>query len=260
MSTYLQVFQVTIKEYFVYRLNFVLWRLRRFINLIVIFFLWFAVFEHARQFGAYNKADFLSYILYANLISNFVLGTRTTDIASDINDGKIINLLLKPVSFFTYYFSRDLSDKFMNLFFAIFEVAALVFLFHVPLLPPHSPLLFIVLLINGMFISYFISLLLSFIAFWTTETWGPQFLFYMLLFFLSGSFFPLDILPRSIYTLLLLTPFPYLFYLPTAVLIGKVAPTTIFEVSMSFFWVAATWGVAKLVWRQGTKSFSFWGR
>lgn len=260
MGTYLQVFTVTIKEYFVYRLNFILWRLRKVINLMVIFFLWYAVFDHAKQFGTYQKADFLSYILYANLISNFVLGTRATDIASDINDGKIINILLKPVSFFRYYFTRDLTDKCVNLFFALFEILLIVLIFKSPIVPPQSILLFVLLLINGTLIAYFISLLLSFVAFWTTETWGPQFLFYTLLFFLSGSFFPLDVLPPAIYKALLLTPFPYLYYLPTSVLIGKTVLLSPFEIAMSFIWVIGFWMVVKYVWNKGTKSFSFWGK
>lgn len=260
MFGYLTVFFVTINEYFVYRLNFILWRLRRFINVLVIFFLWQAVFDHTGRFGAYDKTAFLSYILYANLVSNFVLGTRTTDIASDINTGKIVNLLLKPISFFAYYFSRDLSDKLMNLLFALTEILLLIVIFRSPLLPPHTPLAFFLLVVNGVLIAYFISLLLSFIAFWTTETWGPQFLFYTLLFFLSGSYFPLDVLPNFLYTLLLLTPFPYLYYLPTSILIGRATSFGLLEVAMSCFWVGATWFLARFVWRKGIRSFSFWGK
>src|SRR3989338_11694161 len=106
MKKYLAVFLVTIKEYFVYRLNFILWRFRVVLNILLPLFLWSAVFDKSAVVGNYNMSQFISYLVYGNLIGTFVFGTRTFDISSDINDGKIINTLLKPVSFFNYHFAK----------------------------------------------------------------------------------------------------------------------------------------------------------
>lgn len=266
MKKYFAIFSLTVKEYFVYRLNFILWRVRVFINLLILFFLWSSVFEKNPQFGSYSRDSMLSYIIYANIISNFVLGTRTPEIAGYINDGKIINDLLKPVSFFTYYFTRDLADKAVNMFFFFFELALIILLFHPNIHLPKNIILGIIFLTNGVLISYFANLLLSFIGFWTTEVWSPRFLFMMLLFFVTGSYFPLDLLPAPIFYLLSLTPFPYFFYLPTKVLLTNItaeqfATVSIYQLAFfSFFWVFITWYLAKFAWVKGNKSFSFWGR
>ena len=192
------------------------------------------------------------------------MGTRTSDVAGDINDGRIINYLLKPVSFFSYIFTRDMADKLMNTLFVFIELGIVIVLFHPPLVTPNNHLgIALIFLVNGIFISFFINLLLSFIGFWTTEVWGPRFLFLMLVFFLSGSYFPLDLLPSTIYRLILLTPFPYLYYLPTKILITKdisQIPNLFQSFIVSSLWSLASWRLALFVWSKGNKSFSFWGR
>jgi len=260
MRKYLTVFTTTVKEYAAYRLNFLLWRFRAVLNLIVIFFLWNAVLEKQNTFGNYGKESLLTYIILVNLIINFVLGTRTAEIAGEINNGDIINILLKPVSFFKFYWMRDLADKAVNIFFAILEVALLVYFFKIPLITPHNILLFIVLFIVGTLISFFINLMLSFIAFWTTEVWAPRFVFFMVVSFLSGSFFPLDLLPKPVYYAMLATPFPYLYYLPTKILVGQTDKIIYFEVLMAFVWLLLAWLLTRLMWNKGNRNFSFWGR
>ena len=250
----------TLKEYMAYRLNFVLWRLRMFLGMMVTFFLWFSVFEKQAHFGAYSKNVLLSYILYSSLISTLTLSSRVAEIAAQLNDGSIINLLLKPISIFSYYFSRDIADKCINVGFAVFEVMIVVYFFQAPLIPPQNILLFLPFLLCGILISFYINMILSFIGFWTTEVWAPRFLFYTLVFFLSGSHFPLDILPKSIYIILMFTPFPSIFFIPTKILIGQIHTIPLWQIGISFFWVFVLFHLSMKIWKQGNKSFSFWGK
>src|SRR4030042_3127239 len=138
MQKYWLVFWLTIKEYFVYRLNFVIWRLRVFLSFLVTFFLWTSVFDNTAHFGAYGKSQLISYIFFANIISSFVLGTRTIDISSVFINGTIMHYILKPINFFRYYLTRDLADKLLNLFFVFFGVWFLILLFHPSIILPQS--------------------------------------------------------------------------------------------------------------------------
>src|SRR3989339_632651 len=261
MLPLIQVFKTTIREYAAYRLNFILWRLRMFLNLLFNFFLWSAVFDTRSTFGPFPKHAMISYILYAYLISTFVLGSRTAEIGAYINDGTIINLILKPVSFFKYYFARDIADKVMNIVFALLELAIVIWLFNATLVLPQNIMLFALFFINGILISFFINLMLSFIGFWTPEIWAPRFLFIMLVFFISGSYFPLNLLPPPVYHALLVTPFPYLFFLPSLTLIGQIDGAVIlFQLFFSYFWVVILYHLALYMWKTGNKNFSFWGR
>lgn len=263
MYKYWLVFWLTIKEYFVYRLNFIIWRLRVFLNFLITFFLWFSVFENRFTFGAYSKINLLSYIFLVNIISNFVLGTRTVDIASEIINGSIMDYILKPISFFKYYLTRDLADKLLNLIFVVIEVSIIFFLFKPPLtfhLTPNTYLSTIIFLTIGTLISFYISLCLSFIGFWSNEVWAPRFLFLTSVFFLSGLYFPLDLLPSPLYHLFLLTPFPYLFYLPTQLFLGKISLINSTVIISSFFWLVFFSLFARWLWIKGNRSYNFFGR
>jgi len=261
MNIYLRIFTTTVKEYAAYRLNFVLWRFRMVLNLLFSFFLWSAVFDKRTAFGAYGKEAMISYILYVSMISTFVMGSRTAEIGYEIQNGSIINMLLRPVSFFRYYLVRDLADKTMNVVFAIVELLFVIWVFHASVIAPRNILLFLFFFINGVLISFFINLMLSFVGFFTHEIWAPRFLFTMLVFFVSGSYFPLNILPAPLYRALLFTPFPYLFYLPSQVIIGNLdTGSLLFEAVASTLWVMILYQCMIFVWRSGNKNFSFWGR
>lgn len=263
MKKYLLIFKLTIKEYFTYRLNFIIWRVRVFLGFLITFFLWFSVFENQSTFGSYDRTGLLSYIFFANIVSSFVLGTRTIDIASDIINGTIMNYILKPISLFKYYLSRDLADKLLNLFFVIIEVLLIFLLFKPPLFLPQLAfyhLFSIIFLVIGTLISFYISISLSFVGFWSNEVWAPRFLFLTSVFFLSGSYFPLDLLPSTLYHLLLLTPFPYLFYLPAQLLMGKIHLINPVVIASSLFWLVFLGFFARWLWFKGNRSYNFFGR
>src|SRR3990167_1031432 len=160
MKKYLTVLAVTLQEYFVYRLNFILWRFLVVLNILLPLFLWSAVFDKNTAVGTYDRTQFVSYLVYGNLIGTFVFGTRTFEISSDINDGKIINTLLKPISFFNYHFAREVADKIINLIFAVIEILLLIWLFKLRIISPNNLILFIPIFLNSVLISYFINLTL----------------------------------------------------------------------------------------------------
>jgi len=263
---YLSVFTLTLKEYFVYRLSFLIWRLRVLINFLVPFFLWLTVTKQVKNFAGYEQKSIIAYFFFTHLFSYFILGTRTVDIAGQIQNGEIINLLLKPISFFRFYFFRDLADKILNFSLSFLEISIFfsLFSFPTPQLNLEFLLPFLFFLLIGLFLSFCLNLLISFIGFWTTEIWAPRFIFFVLVSLLSGSFFPLDLLPKKLFILTLFTPFPYLFFLPVKMiaspqtLINKVEFN--FLISMAIFWLIILYFLCRFFWQKGLKSFSFWGR
>lgn len=263
MKKYLEVFRITLGQYFAYRLNFILWRFRVVLNLIIIYFLWQSIFEKRGVLFGYSKTQMTTYILLSSLMANFVLGTRTVDLANEILSGDIINYLLKPISLFKYYLARDLADKILNLVFAVFEISLLVVFFRPGIFFQNNFLaffLFGVFIFLGTLTSFFLSLTLSFVGFWTNEVWAPRFVYMMVIFFLSGTYFPLNILPKPVYYLLLLTPFPYFYFLPVKIYLFGFDNLWVVEMVVAFVWVYLSYQLSKFVWQKGIKSFAFFGR
>jgi ABC-2 type transport system permease protein len=261
MRGYLQIIITTAKEYFAYRLNFVLWRVRAFLATLIIVFLWSSVFDSARSFGSYSKERLLSYILYSSLIMTIVASTRISNLAAEIQNGGIMNMLLKPLSIFGYYASTDFVDKLMNIIFGVTEFLFIVWMFTIPLVPPQQVGWSLLFLLSGICISFSINLMLSFIGFWIPDVWAPRFLFMILVVFVSGAYFPLDLLPPLVYRILLFTPFPYLYFLPTKIAIdGIQSDYFVQQLIFSLFWAIGLLYLAKYMWKKGIRDFAFWGR
>ncbi|MBI3366606.1 ABC-2 family transporter protein [Candidatus Roizmanbacteria bacterium] len=263
MKKYFQLMNVTIAQIFSYRLSFTLWRARNIFNLLFTYFLWTSVFISKPSVFNYTQNQLVSYILCINFLSSLVLASLTIDVGSDILSGNIMNYLLKPFSFFKMIVSRDLADKFVNGFFSIAEIIILLFLFKPNVFIQKDFISYIVFLISlaiGIIIAFFISLSLSFFAFWVNEIWAPRYIYMLLVWSLAGNFFPLDILPKSIYTILLITPFPYLIYLPSKIFLTGFSPSILIPMGLSLIWCFILFFVTKKIWDLGIKNYSAYGR
>jgi len=263
MALYLQILSVTLAEYFAYRLNFILWRLRSFFGLVIRYYLWLAVYEHMSSIFGYSESQMLTYVLLSTIISGFVLSTRTPDIAGQTLNGDIINFLLKPFSFFGYFLTRDIVDKILNLIFSVVEILILYALLKPQLFISSNPstwFFVVALALLGNIIAFNINVLISFIAFWSPEVWAPRFIFFILVMFFSGGFFPLDILPPFIYKLLLLTPFPYFYFIPTKIYLGHTHIELVAYTVATLVWTVLSSYIVLRVWKKGLRGYSFYGR
>ena len=263
MKAYVEIFRTTFIQYFIYRVNFLLWRFRVVLGLLIVYFLWLSVFDNQTLIMGYSQQEMLTYILLSSLVSSFVLSTKTADVAGDIVQGYIINIILKPISFFKYHLVRDGADKLVNGILAVMEIALIIAFLKPPILIQDSFVsyfLFSIFLVLGVTIAFFVNMILSLLAFWTVEVWAPRFIFYIIIFFLSGAYFPLDILPKTFFNTLLLTPFPYFYYIPTKVYLDPTSPLIPFFLLMSGFWVTIMYFVTKLFWSSGMRSYAFYGR
>lgn len=263
MRKYFQVFKVTLNEYLVYRLNFVLWRVRMVLGVMIIYFLWWSVFSGRRVFLGYGVEQMMTYVLLTNVIGAVIYATKTIELAGNILNGNIINYLLKPLSFLRYLLSREIADKLINASFAVVEIGLLIIVFKPTLYIQTDPgawLFFFISICIGVVIHFFMSFTISLLAFWTTEVWAPRFIFWILMTMLAGAYFPIDILPKYIYYALFLTPFPYLTFLPAKIYLTGLTPSLYIPFLMGIGWVFVMYYFAKRVWRKGLREFSFFGR
>lgn len=264
MKQYWQVAKNTWDQTLMYRTSFVLYRIREVFQLLSLYFIWFFVTGQTEIFFGYTQSMMITYVLLTALVGDIVFATRTTTIAHDINQGILNNFLLKPQSFFKYYFARDLGDKAMNIVFVLFELS-IIYLILRPDLFLQSNIFFLLLFILstllGLVLHFFISVLLGFIGFWSNEGWGPRFIFYQMIAFFSGGLFPLDMLPKPIFTLFQFLPFTYLNFFPIKVYFGQLS---VIEIIGGFVicsvWIGIMYYVVQFVWKKGLKSYTALGQ
>jgi ABC-2 type transport system permease protein len=266
MRKYAKVFNLSWQGEFTYRLSFVLWRVRNVLRFLMTFFLWKGIFVTNQNVFGYSQPELLTYVFLVLVVQSIVLSAPSADkIGAEISSGDISNYLVKPVSYLKYWFTRDLSSKFLNLSFALVEVGLLWILLRPNIQLPPSLISWIgFVLICGMavLIYFFVNVVTKLISFWTPEnTWGMTFLTLVMIEILGGSIFPLDVLPHWAQNLLQLTPFPYLIYYPIAIWVGKVTGLVLLEVLLqTLIWVLVMFLFTKFIWHRGLIAYQSEGK
>lgn len=267
MSKFSNILKTSLSQEFIYKLNFIMWRVRNVIQILVFFFLWKSVFatSEGEVFG-YTEAKIFTYAFALIVVRALVFSARSVDVAGIIANGDLTNILLKPVNFFKYWISRDLGSKILNLCFGTVEVSLLVFILKPNIFWQSNIFylfIFIISLLIASFLFFTFLMSVNFAPFWMPEiSWGAQFLFMSICAeFLSGAFFPLDVFPSAVFNVLSFTPFPYLIYFPIKMYLGS------FSVSQSFgylgiglVWCLISWNMMKSIWRKGLLIYEAYGR
>lgn len=261
---YLLVAKNTWQETFTYRFNFVMWRVRVIMQILTLYFLWAAIMPSQGTLMGYNRSLILTYILGTSLISSIILSTRSYEIGDQINKGDLSNFLIRPINYFLYWFFKDLGDKGMNIVFSITELIILFFILH-PSLFVQTNLIYLALMLLSMVLAlllYFLfNVLLGLLGFWSPETWAPRFIFMVVISFFAGGLFPLDILPKSIFSVFQFLPFTYLLFFPLKIYLGQLPFTGIFSgLLISFLWVVIIYQLVNFIWAKGLRMYTAQGR
>src|SRR5258708_7236926 len=252
-------------EMLTYRLNMIMWRVRVVLNILVMYFLWSAILPVNKTLFGYSQSLMLTYIFATSLIAPLVLASRSSAEGDEIKSGDLSNFLLRPINYFYYWFAKDAGDKAMNVLFSVVELTIL-FIFLRPPIFLQTNLLFLFLsliaTLSAVIIYFYLNFLIGLCGFWISETWPLRFLFIIIFIqFFSGGLFPLDILPKPIYTIFQMLPFTYLQFFPIKIYLGQLSMQNIaFGLSISFLWVIVLYYFTNFVWKKGLQVYTAQGR
>ena len=232
------------------------------VSILITYYLWLSVYQDGIFFG-YSKPEILTYILVSIFIQGIVFSTQTFQIATEINTGSLSNFLIRPLNYFYYNFARDIADKLINGIFSLVEFLLLIIILRPPVIflrDPGGLLVFFLFVILAAILYFEINVILSFIGFWSHDTWAPRFLFFILITFMAGNYFPLDILPAQIYNMLKFLPFTYLLYYPLKIYLGDIKSEAIFGFIIVILWILILNAIVRLLWKKGLKVYTAEGQ
>ncbi len=263
MNKYLNVLQLSWQNGFVYRTSLILWRLRNFLGSFMALTVWSVLFANQPEILNYSQSQMLSYIFLVASLQSIILSTILHGLAGEIYSGNISKILLQPIRPFLYYLSIDIADKLKNFGFAIIELIALFLIFQPELSIPSLiyGLLFLLSLILAILLYFFVMLIFACFGFYSPETWGPRFLFFMFLDFTAGKMFPLDILPKFIQNMIAITPFPYLSYYQIQIYLERLTVTeSLQRIGILALWCLTLGSFFNYLWRKGIRDYSAAGQ
>jgi len=264
MGKYLHVFKIGIQNTLVYRLNFLFRAIFGLIPLAGTLFVWRAIYAGkgpGALVGEYTLRAMVSYYLLVTFIDALTaVAEDDWQIASDIKDGLISQLLLKPVDYLTYRLSLYFSGRTTYTTVALIPVSLFALYLREYLVAPVNAQicgLFFVSVFLAALLQFFIAYTVALLAFWILDISTFIFIQFALEYIASGHLFPLDILPPTLAKILQLTPYPYLCYFPAAIFLGRVSGEELWRgLAIQVFWVVAGYGLARLIWSRGVRRYS----
>lgn len=257
---YLSIFNLYLQEMFTQRLRTVMWFLIGFINSFVILMYWRGALSPGQTVGGWSYDQIQTYYLLLFVMHVLVISHNEIFIGvHDIKNGFLSSHLMKPVSYLFTALCRETPARVIQGIFgvvAILIISLFGFTLSVGFNAEQIPFI-VLLIIGGYLISFFMKALLGFIAFWFTETRGFSELYDVLLLVFAGLVVPLDLLPPTFKTIAYATPFPYIVYVPTAALAGRMTShEMIIAIGTQALICVALYAIYKLTWNSGIKKYT----
>ena len=263
------ILRTCIEERLIYRADFALGTLFRFLPIVTTIFLWGAIFGvdqpgERPTIQGYRYGDMVAYYLLAMLARAFSsMPGLSSGIARDIRDGALKKYLTQPIDMLGYLFWYRVAHK---LVYYVVATGPFILVFwlcrsYFPDWPSATVLAaFSASLVMAFLIGFLLESLLGFIAFWFLEVSSLMFIYMMINYLLSGHMIPLDFLPPEIMQVVDFLPFKYLAFVPPAILLGKYPPDQLGEVLLvEFAWVMGLLVACRLAFHYGVKRYSAFG-
>ncbi|NOY14614.1 MAG: hypothetical protein GXP43_00145 [bacterium] len=248
-----------LKDSLAFRSQFFISKLMEVTSLLVMIIFWYAILiSHGVKFGSYSPHTMLSYFLYTFITQQIIASTRLNTIGDSIISGQFTRLLLYPISPLPLFLAWEIVFKLFSTLTSLVYLIPIIFFLKSYLVLPSaaSSWLALAFFILGILIFALLTLIISAVGFFSTETWSATFLFWVLAGFLNGQYFPLDLLGPA----LTLNPFAYINYWPSRILLGSVDfISPFFALFVGVGWLIIIYFIFKLVWSRGLKSFAGWG-
>lgn len=265
------IFRTCVEERLVYRGDFALGTLMRFMPILTQIFLWTAVFSATAgaMIGDYTREDVIAYYLLTMLGRAFSsMPGLASGIALQIRTGEIKKFMIQPIDLLGYLLLARIAHKLV--YYAVAAGPfALVFWLCGDFFPAEWPdattlAAFILSLLMGFALGFFLEATLGMIGFWFLEVSSLLFVYMLANFFFSGHMFPLDFLtdsvPEWLATILWFQPLKFLAYFPAAVYLGKITGPELWQgLALQAAWVLFFFTTARLAMQRGYQRYSGFG-
>jgi ABC-2 type transport system permease protein len=270
LTTAWTILRISLEERLVYRGDFALGTLMRFLPIVTQIFLWWAVISameaagSGRQIVGYSYHDIIAYYLLTMISRAFSsMPGLAGGIARDIRDGTVKKYLIQPIDMLGFLLLYRLAHKLVYYTVAAAPFALVFYVCRGYFAGwPDAPTLMACLasLVMSFLLGFFLEATLGMLGFWLLEVNSLLFVYMLLSFFFSGHMFPIDMLPGIWGTVVKQIPLQYLAYFPAAVFLGKVTgPALWIGLVTQLAWVVFFMVAARVAFHLGTRHYSGYG-
>lgn len=253
MKKYLALIRTSIAEVMSYRKSMYVLITGNLIYLVVIYFLWRAIFDSSGSdvVNGMTFSDTMIYLVLAAAISSSINIYAVWDMGRSIQSGKIALDIIKPVSYQSYMFLIGFGSIIMN--FILTFIPTFIIIYFVTGGRIHlgiNLLFFLIAMLFSLSINFFIDFIIGTICLYTQSIWGINIMKDVVVAFLSGATIPLAFFPDSIRTVIDKLPFQAIYNTPLSILIdSSMSVGTVTGMLLNqLFWLVVIYVISKIFW------------
>lgn len=252
---YLRISKNRILVNFQYRFNTLLGIFTYLFSFIVVYFMWNNIYQNENQILSYTKKEMIAYIFIVNMMHYIYNFTDLTRLADMEHSGSFTINIIRPIDIKKESFFHYLGEKFFKILVIIIGILIFAIIFKNIYLP-----LTLILFILSFYMCFNLEQVFSCFGFWMLETWPLIGVINGIYYILSGSTFPLDILPDKIYKLLMFNPFSIIGYALTKSIQNKLSlKMNIIYILASIFWIIIFELIYRHLLNKGLKKYEGMG-
>ena len=265
---------ISIEERLVYRGDFALGTLMRFLPIVTQIFLWTAVYSSVASgsIAGYTRDNIIAYYLLTMVSRAFSsMPGLSTGIARSVRDGSIKKFLVQPVDYVSFLLASRVAHKLVYYAVAIIPFVAVFWVCRGYFPPPPDVLTvaaFALSLVLSFLLGFFMEATLGMLGFWFMEVSSLVFGYMLIQYFLSGHMFPVEMLAgvpsglpgTSLADVVLWLPFQFTAYFPAAIWLGKWQGHELVRLLViEAAWVVIMMIACRIAWARGTRRYSAFG-
>lgn len=266
LRKYWKILRISLIERLVYRADFFVSTVFRFLPLVTSFLLWEAVFEGSKseELDGFTRDNMIAYLLLVQISRMFSsMPGLAGGIARDIRDGNLKKYLLQPIDMIAYLLSYRGAHKIAYIATSALPYGILFYLCRDVFVGWPDPLTmaaYVASLLLSFVIGFFFEATIGMIGFWFLEVTSFLYIINTVNFFVSGHMFPLDLLPPFWVQFLQLLPFQNLAYFPAMIFLGmKTGQELWLGLLLELFWAVLFVVLARWFFKVGLKQYSAYG-
>ena len=244
-----------------FRLSMLIIFVGNLLYLIVIYFLWKAIYASSGQevVNGMTFSDTLIYLVLASAIFNFIEMYTVWEMGRAIQSGNMVLNLLKPMEYRKYLFwsfSGSFVTQFFFTFLPTFIIVAIVtngsIQFSINLL------YFVISIVMAIVINYNIDFFVGTICLYTESIWGINIMKQVLVLLLSGATVPIAFFPETFKKIVYCLPFQSIYNAPLSLLLGKDMPSSevMTTLGMQLLWCLVMMVLSRLFWKSSLKQIT----
>jgi ABC-2 type transport system permease protein len=258
LKGYFAMTKAGITEQLNFRLGISIVFIGNLIYLLIIYFLWKAIFSSSGTavVNGMTFSDTMVYLVLAMALFNFMEMYMVWSMGRDIQSGKIILNIIKPIAFEPYMFFMNSGNLVVNFFLNLIPTMAIVYFLSDGAFYLRINLLFFVIsTICALVINFEINFFVGTICLYTESTWGINIMKEVIVLLLSGASIPLAFFPEGFRTFVEYLPFQAIYNIPLSILIQKKISIqdSIDKILLQLMWVAVTIAFTHLFWKFSLK-------